>query len=52
MKRSDVMLLFLLIIFLGLGFWLFTTGRFNSTVGQLIDGVWNSLEGLIRPIFR
>ena len=52
MRKSDAMLFLLVILFVGVLIWLFYTGKFNSLVGPMIDQVWNSLQGILRPIFR
>ncbi len=52
MRKSDAMLAVLVILFVGFVIWLFYTGRFNSLVGPMIDQVWNSIQGMLRPIFR
>ena len=52
MKKGDILLAALVIIFLGLVLWIFYTGKFNALAGSFIDEVWNSIQRLIQPIFR
>ena len=52
MKRSDVLLAILIILFLAFVIWVFYTGRFDAFAGSFIDQVWNSIQGMLRPIFR
>ena len=52
MRKSDVLLVVVVILVLALAFWVFQTGRFNSLVGSFFDQVWNSIQGMLRPIFR
>jgi H+/Cl- antiporter ClcA len=52
MRRSDFLLVVLVILFLGFVFWAFYTGRFNAVAGSLIDEIWDSIQGMLRPIFR
>jgi hypothetical protein len=52
MRRSDVLLAIVVILFLGFVIWIFYTGKFDSVVGSAIDQVWSSIQGLLRPIFR
>jgi hypothetical protein len=52
MRRNDLLLVILVILFLGFVIWVFYTGRFNALAGSLIDGIWNNIQGMLRPIFR
>jgi hypothetical protein len=52
MKTSDILLAILILLFLALAFWAFSTGRFDAVAGSFIDQAWNSIQGLLRPIFR
>ena len=52
MRKSDVLLAVVVILVLGFAVWVFYTGRFDSLVGSFFDQVWNSIQGMLRPIFR
>ena len=52
MKKSDLLLATLVIIFLGLVLWIFSTGKFDSLAASFVDEIWNSIQRLIQPIFR
>jgi len=52
MKKSNVLLWLLIFLFVGLIYWTLSTGKFESTVGLFINGIWDSIEKLIRPIFH
>ena len=52
MKRSDALLVVLVILILALAIWVFYTSRFDAVAGSFIDQAWNSIEGMLRPIFR
>ena len=52
MRKSDVLLAVVVILVLAVAFWVFYTGRFDSLVGSFLDQVWNSIQGMLRPIFR
>ena len=52
MRKSDVLLVIVVILVLAFAFWFFSTGRFDSLVGSFFDEVWNSIQGMLRPIFR
>ena len=52
MKRSDALLAIIVILALALAVWVFYTGRFDALAGSFIDRAWNSIQGVLRPIFR
>ena len=52
MKTSDALLAILIFLVLALAFWIFYTGRFDSVVGSFLNEVWNSIQGMLGPIFR
>jgi len=52
MRKSDALLVILVILFLGFVIWIFYTGKFNSLVAPMIDQAWNSIQGMLGPIFR
>jgi hypothetical protein len=52
MRKSDVLLVVVVILVLAFALWVFYTGRFDSLVGSFLDQVWNSIQGMLRPIFR
>ena len=52
MRKNDILLIVLIILFVGFVIWIFYTGRFNAVAGGLIDEIWNSIQGVLRPIFR
>ncbi len=52
MKRSDVLLVVLVILFMAFVLWVFYTGKFDALAGSFIDGIWNSIKGILGPIFR
>ena len=52
MKRSSILLWSLLILIAGSALWMISTGRLDSLSGSFIDGLWNSIENIVRPIFR
>lgn len=52
MKRSDALLAVLVILFLAFVFWVFYTGKFDTLAGSFINDAWNSIQGMLRPIFR
>ena len=52
MKRSDVLLAILVVVFLAFILWVFYTGRFDAVAGSWIDRAWNSIQGMLAPIFR
>ena len=52
MKKSDVFLWAIVILVIGFVFWMITSGRLDTLSGSFIDGIWNSIENLVRPIFR
>jgi hypothetical protein len=51
-KRTNALLWFIIILFVGFALWAAYTGKLDSTAGSFIDGVWSSLEGMVRPIFH
>lgn len=52
MKRSDMLLWGLLILFVGAVIWLATTGRLQGLVNALVDGYWNFYENIVRTLRR
>ena len=52
MKKSDVFLWAIVILVIGFVFWMITSGRLDALPGSFIDRIWNSIENLVRPIFR
>jgi hypothetical protein len=52
MKTSNFLLGSILILFVGFIFWMILTGKLGFLSGTFINGIWHSLENLVRPIFR
>ena len=52
MKRSDVLLWILVIIFAGALIWLASTGRLQGIVDSLVDGFWNFYANIARTLRR
>ena len=52
MKRSDVLLWAMVILFAGAVIWLATTGRLQAVLNSLVDGFWNFYEGIVRTLRR
>ena len=52
MRRSDLLLAIVVILFLGFVIWIFYTGKFDSLVVGTINQVWDSIQGMLRPIFH
>jgi len=52
MKRTNILLWTIVILFVGLAFWMITTGKLDALSTMSINRFWNSLENMIRPIFH
>ena len=52
MKRTNILFWSILILFVGFAFWILSTGKLDFLSGSFVDGVWNSIENTLRPIFR
>jgi hypothetical protein len=52
MKGSDALLAVLVILPLAFVFWVFYAGEFDAKAGSFIDQIWNSIQGMLRPLFR
>ncbi len=52
MKQSNFLLWSLLILFAGFVFWMIFTGKLEFLSGSFINGIWRSIENLVRPIFH
>jgi hypothetical protein len=52
MKRSDMLLWFLIILYVGLAIWAFSTGKLDAITNLFIKGFWNPIEGMVRSIFH
>ena len=52
MKRTNILLLAIVILFVGLAFWMITTGKLDAISTMSINRFWNSLENMIRSIFH
>jgi len=52
MKKTNFLLWSIIILLLGFGFWSLYTGKLDDVAGLFINGVWNSLEGMVRSIFH
>jgi hypothetical protein len=51
-KRSDALLVALVILFLAFVFRVFYTGKCDTRAGWLIKDAWNAIQGMLRPIFH
>jgi hypothetical protein len=52
MRRSDVLLWALLVLFAGAVIWLASTGRLQGIVNSLVDGFWNFYANIARTLRR
>jgi len=52
MKRSNTLLWILLIVVAGLVLWLISTGQLESTAGLFVNGFWDFIENILRPLSR
>jgi len=47
MKRSDIFLWIMVILFIGFLYWMISTGRLQEVTGQFVDGYWKFLENIM-----
>ncbi len=52
MNRNNTLLWSILILFVGLVLWMLSTGKLDSVAGLFVNGFWNSIVNMIRPIFH
>jgi hypothetical protein len=52
MKKSNILVWSVILLVLGFGYWLLSTGKLDFLAGSLIDEIWHSIENMLRPVFR
>ena len=48
MKRTNILIWSILILLAGFALWMLASGKLDSLSGSFVDGIWNSIEDLVR----
>jgi len=50
MKKSNFLLWFIIILFIAFALWIIFTGKLDALSASFVDGIWKSIENLVRPV--